>query len=271
MPKTSTRTYNLRPEGGQMTDNLLDKDTDVVEIDPNKDYLVELVGDGKKFKSPEELAKGKYEADQYIEILKRRQDEMRADYLKISEENKTRASLEDLIKQMQQQPSNNEPEVKDEKPTFDSKQIESLVSTKIQEHETSKRQTDSFNLVRNKLQERYGNNYKTVVANQIEELGITETELNEMARKQPKVLIRTLGLDKEPVQEQFQTPPRSGQRSDTFKPRGQEKRTWAYYQNLKKTNPEAWFDRKTAVQMQQDAIDLGEAFKDGDYNAYGGQ
>jgi len=254
--------------------NLLDdnKDTDTVEIDPNKNYLEDLVGDGKKFKSPEELAKGKYEADQYIEILKRRQDEMRADYMKISEESKTRATLEDLLKEytQKQQTSNDEPEVKDDKPEIDLKQLDSLVSNKIREHDLSKRQEDNFNLVKGKLQERYGANYKNTVAKQIDELGITETELNEMARRQPKVLIRTLGLDQERQIEQFQSPPRS-QRSDSFKPAGPQKRTWAYYQNLRKTNPEAWFDRKTAIQMQQDAIDLGEAFKDGDYSAYGHQ
>lgn len=254
--------------------NLLsnDNDTDVVEVDPDKNYLTELVGEGKKFKTPEDLARGKYEADQYVEILKRRQDEMRTDYLKVSEENKTRAALEDLIKEIkiQQQTSNDEPQVKDEKP-FDPKLIESLVSTKIQEHELSKRQEDNFNLVKGKLQARYGNQYKSAVANQIEELGITETELNEMARKQPKVLIRTLGLDKEaPRTDPFQTPPRSNSNTG-FKPSGTQKRTWSYYQNLRKNDPQAWFDRKTAIQMQQDAIELGEAFKDGDYNAYGNQ
>jgi len=121
--------------------------------------------------------------------------------------------------------------------------------------------------VKDKLQQRYGANYKATVAKQIEELEISETELNDMARKQPKVLLKTLGLDKEPEQQQFQTPPRST-RSDNFKPTSQEERTWAWYQNLKKTDPQAWFDRKTAIQMQEDAIRLGDKFRDGDYYAY---
>ncbi len=253
-------------------DNATDSPSE--EVDPNKNYLAELVGDDKKFKTPEELAKGKYIADQYIEVLKKRQDEMRADYLKLREDNTAKASLEDLLKQMEQRlASNEQPNVKEEdKPTFDPKQIESLVSTKIQEHEVNRRQVDNFNMVRSKLQERYGKNYKNVVEQQIEDLGITEAELNDMAHRQPKVLIRTLGLDKQPEpQQQFQTPPTGSQRRDTFTPKGAEKRTWSYYQNLKKTNPELWFDRKTAVQMQEDAIALGDAFKDGDYHRFGQQ
>ena len=254
-----------------MTDNLLDDRTEDLppDVDPDKNYLTELVGDGKKFKTPEDLAKGKAIADQYIEILKKRQDEMRADYLKVRDENVSRAKLEDLMAQLEKKlTSSEDTQAKEVKPdTFDPKQIESLVTTKLQEHEATRKETSNFNLVKGKLQERYGKNYKEALEKQIDELELTETEVNIMARRQPKALLRTLGLDKEPVSEQFQSPPR-GQRSNAFTPAGPKKRTWSYYQELKKTKPDVWFDRQTAIQMQQDAIELGEAFQDGDYHKY---
>jgi hypothetical protein len=40
----------------------------------------------------------------------------------------------------------------------------------------------------------------------------------------------------------------------------QNKRTWAYYQELKKTNPKLYLDPKISVQMDKDAIALGDAF-----------
>ena len=86
-----------------------------------------------------------------------------------------------------------------------------------------------------------------------------------MARKRPKALLKILGVDREPRQDSFQSPPQNQRRSDGFAPRGAQKRTWAYYQELKKANPQLYFDPKIAVQMQKDAIELGEVFRDGDY------
>lgn len=253
-----------------MTDNLLEQGEDLPQdIDPNKNYLVELVGEGKKFKSPEDLAKGKYEADQYVEILKRRLDTLTEDYKTVREENVTRAKLEDVVKQMIEQKqltssADTQANEEHQKPTIDPKDIESLVSNKIQEIRTSERQQENFNLVRDKLQQRYGKNYKEAVQQQITELGITETELNEMARRTPKLLMKSLGLLDKPS-DPFSAPPRSQSTQTSFTPSGPTKRTWSYYQELRKKDPNAWLDRKTAVQMQKDAIELGDEFMDGDY------
>ena len=47
----------------------------------------------------------------------------------------------------------------------------------------------------------------------------------------------------------------------------QKKRTWAYYQDIKKKDPHKFLMPKLQVQMMKDAAALGESFKDGDYNA----
>lgn len=252
--------------------NLLDQPTDdQIDIDENKDYLSELVGEGKKFKSPEELAKGKYIADQYVETLKRRLDVITNDYKQVRAESDTRAKLEDLINRLSNKndSSSEQPPAKDEiKPVIDTKDIDSLISNKLEEREVSKRQSDNFNLVRSKLQERLGKNYQDVVKHQIDELGISVEDMNDMARNRPKVLLKALGVDEVPQSDPFQAPPRSSRISDNFKPNNQ-KRTWAYYQNLKKNNPDIYMDRKTAIQMHDDAIALGDAFQDGDFKLYG--
>jgi hypothetical protein len=118
--------------------------------------------------------------------------------------------------------------------------------------------------VQDKLKERYGNNYQNSLKEQLVDLGITETELNEMARKQPKVLIKTLGLDVQPQTENFQSPPQSRQRTNQFGQTAPE-RTWSWYQNLKKSDPKAYFSKEITLQMHNDAQRLGEKFRDGDY------
>jgi len=255
-----------------MNDTLLAEDLDLPpSVDPEKDYLSELVGDGKKFKTAKDLARGKYEADMYVETLKKRSDDLRADYLRLREESMSRAKLEELIDQLSKQKQNssneNTPPVNDDKmPGLDLNQIESLISNKMEERDVSKRQSENFNMVKSKLKERYGNNYNDVVKEQIQELGITEAELNDMAKRQPKVLLKTLGLDQPVQQDPFRAPPRGSQRSDSFADKTP-KRTWAYYQNLKKTNPNLYLDPKTAVQMYNDYKSLGTDFEDGDFKA----
>ena len=242
-----------------------------IEFDPTKDYFAELVGEGKKFKTSADIAKKIYHADQTIELMKKRLDQDHAEILRLRNEQETKARLEDLVNQLsnskEKLSSNNQPTVNEEKkPEVDLKQIESLVLSKIQETDSQRKAQENFESVRAKLIERFGSNYQSAVKEQIDTLGISAEDFDSMARKSPRAVLRTLGLDQQNV-ENFNAPPRTNKMPDIFKPRGAEKRSWAYYQNLKKTDPRKWADRSTMIQMQKDAIELGEAFRDGDYYA----
>jgi hypothetical protein len=244
------------------------------QADQNKDYLVELVGEGKKFKTSQDLAKSKYEADAFIEVLKKQQDELRADYLKLREENVSKAKLEELIGQLETRQANvgnNQPivtEVKDKAPTYDPKQIETLVSAEVQKLRTEEQEQANLKTVQAKLNERFGNN-QDALNQQIIALGLSESSLVNLAKSSPAAVIRMLGVDQPVQQETFQAPPRSNLRSDNFKPKGGEKRTWSYYQEMKLKDPKRYYDPKTNVQIHNDMMSLGEEFKDGDYHAYG--
>jgi hypothetical protein len=152
----------------------------------------------------------------------------------------------------------------DTTPVIDQKQIESLVSSKIQEHELTKKQQENFNIVRSKLTERFGSNYQSVLREQSESLGLTDNDVNDLARKSPRAFFKTMGLDREETRESFQSPPRSSQRSDNFAPSTQ-KRTWSYYQKMRKENPEAYTSPKIQAQMHRDYVDQGRDFEDGDF------
>jgi|SRR3972149_3900440 len=271
-----------------MTDSLLNEDQNFTpNIDPDKNYLEELTSDGKKFDKSkyaseqewlQALAKGKYVSDLYVDHLEKRLDEMREDYTKIREEYNAGPKLQELLDQLSKQQltsrNNLGPNEDDHPPdksnlsdsSFDFKEVESLVLSKIQEHENSKKQNENFDLVRNKLKERYGSDYQNVLKEQIESLGLTEDFVNDLAKKHPTVLYRTLGLDKDERRENFSSPPRSNVRSDSFLPQVQ-KRTWAYYQKMRKENPKLYHNPKTIVQMHEDARELGADFEDGDFHS----
>src|SRR5258707_4498662 len=253
-----------------MTD-ILDE-TSLTQIDPDRKYLQDLVGEDKKFKSNEDLARGKHISDSYITLLEKRLDASRQEYMDLNQQYNARAKIEELLDQMAVQRSSSEqPIVKDDNiqaPQFDPKQLDVLISNKISENETAKRKQDNANFVRDKIIKEYGSDYQNIVNRQINELGLTREEFNSMARIQTKVLLRYLGLDEQIKQNPFQSLPQSQQRTTTTGPTV-EKRTWAYYQDLKKKDPSRWLSKDIAVQMHNDAIALGEDFRDGDYYAYG--
>lgn len=210
--------------------------------------------------APPELIDAKVESDLYIKTLEARADDIRESYLKAQEELQSRASLEDLKKQLQElQTQPHQPDVKPEAQKFDTKEIRSLITTEIAQNKQQERQDANYNLVLTKLKEKYGTNYQTPLKEQIAELGLTPETLNERARTEPQLLIRALGLDAAPPQNFFSAPPRSGQRNDNFAPKAAPVRDWNYYQELKKGNPKAYLDKQIAVQMHNDVIEQGEA------------
>lgn len=254
-----------------MTDNLLGSGTDdTPQLDPNKDYLQELIGPGGKFHDPDEkvalqkLARGKVESDSYVPILTSRLDALRDDYLKLKNEAATGQTLKEMLDQYSEkvkftsseQPKANEMQMT---PSYDPKEVESLVSNKILQHEQKVKEDANFNLVKAKLTEAYGDNYKNIVSKQSQELGLTDEEVNSLARKNPKLFIKTFDLDAPKNSETFQSPIASQRRNDNFAPRT-EKRNWAYYEEMRVKDPTKYHSPKIAIQMQDDAIALREDF-----------
>ena len=251
-----------------MTQNLLEQtDEDLVTLDENKDYLAELVGPDKKFKSEEDLAKGKYLADSYIQVLEKRLDAITEDYKKAREENMAGPKLQELLDKLeatQKQLTSREPPVSNEdtKAAFKPEDVESLVSSSILKHEQTRKEQENYATVRAKLEEQFGHSYKDVLKKKSNQLGLSDDEVNSMARKNPNLFIKTFDLN-EPVDNKFQAPPRTNLRSDNFAQKAKsENHTWSYYEDLRKKDPMAWLDKKIAVQMEKDAQALGRDFYD---------
>lgn len=253
-----------------MTDSLLTMDT-TDQVDPNKDYLSELVGDGKKFKDTRELAKSKAHADSLIKLHETQMDQMREEMEKLRDENMAKAKLTDLLDQWQNRekaPPQKKTKDEDKSPSMDTKQIESLIDTRLQDREQSRKQTDNYNFVKTKLIEQHGREYDKALSQQMSDLGIDEKYLNDMARNAPKALLKMLGIDENPpVRDPFRAPPRSQMNQNQYKPLTQE-RTWDWYQKLKEANPKKYYTRETNVQMHKDALSLGDRFEDGDFNRF---
>lgn len=250
--------------------SLIDNNDDQIVIDETKKYFDDLVGEDKKFKDPEQLARGKWHADRTIELYEKRMDELRTEYQKEREQNLTRAQLEEVIEKFSKQPlaSNNNPLVNEvnNMPAFDQTQLESLVAANYQKQKEVDRQDSNYKSVQEKAQARYGANYKQSLAETMNELGLSPAEVESMARTNPKVFIKTFGLDTQPAAQGFQAPPKSA--SNPFAPTGGNSKSWSWYQELKRNKPNEYFNQKTQNRMMEDYAALGDKFEDGDFHQY---
>jgi len=241
-----------------MTDDLL-ADT---PVEP-KNFLAELVGPDKKFKDPEALARGKYEADRFIEIKNKQYDDLVSEYGKLLDESKQRAKLEEVISDLETKlASSTTPIAKADPQPKDPIDIDSILDKKLSERERANKQQANYDTVRTKLKEQFGDNYAPVVRKRIEELGLSPEQFNQWAREAPTAVLNALGTNQ--PREGFEAPPRSNR---TFKPVTEQKRTWSYYQELKKNNPKVYYDKSIMNQMLQDAENLGAEFEDGDFHS----
>jgi hypothetical protein len=245
-----------------MTDDLL------TDIDPNTNYLEQLVGDGKKFKTPEELAKGKHESDLYINTLTQRMDELRDDYARLREDYNSRAKLEEVLDQYKTDKlsgSNNEPLAKEvvNTPALKPEDISAMFATEMQKQKQLEREDANFKVVQAKLRERFGSN-REALKQHLDDLDLSEDAVRDLAKRNPKVVLRTLGLDDSRPSNDFLAPPRSVQRSDNFAPKTT-KRTWSWYQDLKVKDPVKYASKETTLQMHKDYQEQGPAFEDGDF------
>lgn len=249
-------------------DSLIVKD----QVDDQIDYYDSLVGENKKFKDAKELAKGKYISDNYILTLESQLDQMRKDYLTEKEQNVARAKMEDLLDRLEKrqiETPNAQPIVVEPKtPSIKKEEIESLVDTRIQQRETTRKENDNFNFVKQKLAEKWGSNYSHQLSQHMADLDITEDYINREARSNPKALLRTLGIqDVSPTQDPFRVPPRSVQNTSNFKPQVEVK-NWDYWQKMKKDDPKKYYMPQTNVEMHRAALELGEAFETDDFRRY---
>lgn len=245
-----------------MTDLFTSANDQGATIDQNQDYLEVLVGEGKKFKTPQELARGKAEADLYIERLKEEAEALRKDLA-------ARKRLEDVVDllskpsgntppdQSQNNHNGNEQHRSDATPPQD---IGKLVEDALSKRDLENRQSANISEVKRTLQTAWGDSFATKVASQAEALGVTKEFLNNLAANQPKAFYKLVGLGEQAKGPDLFTAPTSQVNSGSFQPSTGNVRNKAYYDKMRKDTPSEYKRTATQVQMHKDAIALGDRF-----------
>lgn len=238
------------------------------QADPPRDvnFLEELVGDDKKFKTVDELARGKYESDQFIERLKREQEELR-------EELSKRSTIEEFMTKMNERKANTsnqaEPPVDERKreeensnsKSFTQEDLEALLENKLKERETQTKVEKNRKEVLDYMTSVWGSNAAVELNRKASELDMSVQELRAYAESSPKAFYRLVGIEGN-TQSRSSNPsaPSSTVSTSRMPDNRVGEKGYAYYEKLRKENPREYFSARVQNEMYRRATELGDRF-----------
>ena len=247
-----------------MSDNSLFENTNQ---EPKTVKWEDLVGDDKKFKTQDDVAKKIVSSDEHIQRIERENEEMR----KALAEGKTVEDIirrqEELYAKQRQQASNNgtppseEPEQKAES-KFNPEDIERIVEERLSQREQTSTRQRNLNSVADKMKQDYGTDVRQVWEQIKTDMSVDEEGLRNMASSNPQVVlslarsIRPVAPPKPSVDVFGTTIDSSKNLTSGVVPKG---RTNKYYNEIMKKQG-GTLTGQQASQRLKDAQVLGEAF-----------
>lgn len=233
--------------------------TETVNAQTNEGFLNQLVGEGKKFKDLEALAKGKLEADRHIGEITKTLDELRAE---LAKQDYAKSLLEKMSKGSEtvaEQPPPNIPSSSNTENTMtqSASDIESLVEKVITEKEKNRTVSQNLAVVSKEMESKFGDKAGQILNSKSQELGMSLDKLKEIAAESPTAFFQLIGVSAS--RPTAATAPQSSIRSETFNSNSQD-RDFDYYQKLRKENRSLYYSPKIQNMMLQDRNRLGDRF-----------
>lgn len=237
-------------------------------VENNEDSLVEtLVGEGRKFKSVEDLAKGKVLADSFIERLKEENRSLREKTSKLETDNSERLKIEDLIKELRTgQTMNNGNNTPAENPndsktvSVDYDAIVNKVMADFEERSKNEKAANAVRTVSNYAKEVFGANWQEGLLKIGNDLGLDREMIDLWVKKNPEAVINKIKEKDSRTRVPTQDPSPSIMSSGLTLDSGTTVRNKAYYDKLKAKDPKAYWSSAIQIQKHKDAQRLQEKF-----------
>lgn len=236
--------------------------TDTQQTQTKESFVDHLVGDGKKFKDIEALAKGKLEADRHIGEITKTLDELRAE---LAKQDYAKNLLEQMSKGSEtgaeQPPPVTTSSSNTENTTQSASDFEALVEKVITAKEKSKTASQNISVVGEEMQKQYGDKTADILKAKSLELNMSLDRLKEIAAESPTAFFQLIGVKKmgEKTSTSTGVTTQSTIRSENFNSYSQD-RTFEYYQKLRKENRSLYYSPKIQNTMLQDRERLGDRF-----------
>jgi hypothetical protein len=223
---------------------------------PDKDFVSELVGEDKKFKDVNSLAKSKISADNHILRIESENAQLR-------QKLKTSMSLEEFMDQAKRMPSPSTPSPQQrdetERNEVSIEQVESLVGKRFQEHLTQEQQKSNLVYVQTEVERRLGPNFKKLMRDRAAEVGEAEENLTNLAMTKPKLFLELM-VPKVAPRESSSTLPRTEIDTGKMGNMGATVRNQSWYAKLRQTDLKKYNSREVQSQMHKDALALRDKF-----------
>lgn len=210
------------------------------------EYLDRLVGEGKKFKTVEDLARGKYEADAYVERLTKEQEELRQELEK-------RVGLEEKLDSLlkAQEGRDRTPSDPPAGKQVDDLDLDKLIEGKLSEREKAHSEQAMFRDSQKAVIDHFGGDVeqaKAFVAKRAQELGVTTEYLGSRAKESKQAFMALVGIQARPEQRQTDRP--RGTHTDVpVNHQGAKPGSKQYYDQLRRENPRLYFSAKTQQEI----------------------
>ncbi len=240
--------------------DLFPKD-DLPVVDPTKNYLEELVGEGKKFSDPAALARAKAESDAHIARLERETAGLRDELSK-------RLSLEEAVAKIEANRKSTPPEGADKAPEGDTTQmsptelaayVQEQVQAALAKTTSASKADANVNEAVNELRKKFGDNFQAVVEAKRKELGLGKEFMTELAAAQPKAFLALVGVTES---RSVDVLPSSSINTATLQGRTLGEKNKKFYDAIKAKDPSLYWSPKVQNEMHNQAIKLREKFYD---------
>lgn len=233
----------------------------------NKTNVLEtLVGDGKKFSSVEDLAKGKLQADTFITVLEGQIEVLKAEVAKAGNNTDRKKILEDLMTELQN--TNNDStktKVGDQPSGSKDNQVAGLshddVVKIVEAREAEDRAKRNLATAMEPFRKVHGEKTDEALAKRASELGMSVEELQSLAKRSPLAFQSVVGTPRDNTTRSMANHS-SVNTPGITDPGAGGVRNKAYYDALMKTTGALKFvqDRALQVQLHRDMTSLGDAW-----------
>jgi hypothetical protein len=230
---------------------------DHTEVDQAEVKFEDFVGEGKKYRDPDAVAKAILAKDQFIEALKRENAEMRQT---VSE----RTNMEEFLERLEAAKTPSSPSTPVTTPREqDGKEAAvtpEAVLKLIEEREAKKQVDANLNEVTKQLKVAFGANWKQEVQKKAEQLGTDTKWLTSVAAKSPQAVFKLLGVEQvQGNRETFTPPPRSS--VSGAPPVSRTSKDYDYWNAQRQSKGEAWYFSIPVQQERMKALkEMGDAF-----------
>jgi len=236
------------------------------ETPPQESFVKKLVeARGEKWSDPEVIAKGKVEADAYINDLEAQLAQLRDDLGK-----------QDYASQLLEQLQNKAPTPTAGKTVVPNKNndasgtgtdghtnqsvseddLKSLVEKTLTEREAKATVDQNLSVVMQHLNETYGTEVNATIQKKADELGMSLDRMEEIAKESPTAFFTLIGESKKPSKSMT-----SGSiRTEGVNFQNAGARDWNYYQDMRRKNRSLYYSTKTQQQLMEDKKRLGDKF-----------